>query len=60
MKKQIKQNSTSLIKREQKSESIIMIGIFLGINTWAFTGTFVWGLIVFVFSIFIAQFIFWK
>jgi F0F1-type ATP synthase assembly protein I len=60
MKKQIKQNSKSLLKREKTAESIIMIGIFLGINTWAFAGTFIWGLIVFVFSIFIAQFIFWK
>lgn len=60
MKKQIKQNPTPLVKREQESEAIIMIGIFLGINIWAFTGTLIWGLIVFVFSIFIAQFIFWK
>lgn len=61
MKKQIKKDSTTpLEKREKIAESIIMIGIFLGINVWAFAGTFIWGLVVFVLSIFIAQFVFWK
>ncbi|WP_281165751.1 hypothetical protein [Liquorilactobacillus sicerae] len=54
------QSSNQFEHMEKIAEAIVMIGIFLGINVWAFSGKFFWGLIVFIVSIFIAQYFFWK
>lgn len=40
--------------------TIVMIGLFLGINVWAFSGKLFWGLIIFIASILVAQYFFWK
>jgi F0F1-type ATP synthase assembly protein I len=62
MKNNNKQNQSksSFEKVEKIAEAIVMVGIFLGVNVWAFSGKFTWGLIVFVISIVLAQYFFWK
>lgn len=57
-----KQNNSKIRfeQAEKIAEAIVMIGLFLGINVWAFSGKLFWGLIIFIASILVAQYFFWK
>ena len=57
-----KQNNSKIRfeQAEKIAEAIVMIGLFLGINVWAFSGKLFWGLIIFIGSILVAQYFFWK